>query len=295
MKSAGIAPADPSRPLCAMAGAKPRGPAGCLAGRLVLVTRPREQSAALVSAIEAAGGKAQVLPSLAIGPVADSAPLDAALADLPGYDLVVFVSVNAVREAVARCAVLGLPGLGGISLAAAPGPATAAALGEAGAGAVVTPAERFDSAGLIAELSARACRPRRALILRGMDDDSPGSAGAGREELGRWLGENGASVDMLACYRRVWARLGAAQLATLVEGPVPDAAIVASSEGARALAAMLGSPGRAWLAGVPMFVPHERIARTMAGLGFAAVHVTAGGDAGMMRGLVRYFAGGVDE
>jgi uroporphyrinogen-III synthase len=259
------------------------------------VTRPREQSAALVRAIEAAGGVAQVLPTLDIGAVADSASLDVALGGLHTYELVVFVSANAVRETRARCTSLGLPGLDRIRLAAAPGPGTAAALIDAGVEQVIVPAERFDSEGLISAFSARKCRPASVLLLRGTDEDNSAGAGAGREELVHWLRENGASVEVLACYRRVYAQLNPAELATLISGPAPDATLVSSSEGGRALAAMLGHPGTGWLADVPVFVPHERIARTMGELGFATVHATEGGDGGLMRGLASHFGGGASE
>lgn len=263
-----------------------------LDGLSLLVTRPREQAVALVRAIEAAGGTARVLPTLEIGPVADSLPLDAALASLTQYGLVIFVSANAVREALARCAALGLPGLDRIALAAAPGPATAAALTASGVAEVVVPVERFDSEGLIAELSARDMRPARVLVLRGTDEENAGGAGAGREDLVRWLRENGASVEVLACYRRVYARLDPAELASMTAGPAPDATLVTSSEGGRALAAMIGNSGMAWIARVPMFVPHPRIARAMGDLGFSSVHLTEGGDVGLMRGLAAHFGTG---
>lgn len=274
-----------------MAGWQGEGLVRFLEGRVLLVTRPREQTDALVRAIEAAGGKAQLLPTLEIGGVTDSPALDDALRALQAYDIVVFVSANAVREALARCGVLGVSGIGAIQMAAAPGPATGAALREAGVARVIVPAERFDSEGLIAELNARGAQFTRALILRGMDDENAGSAGTGREELVRWLRARGATVDVLACYRRVWAQLAPSTLAALTAHPAPDATLVTSSEGGRALAAMLGQPGLAWLAQAPVFAPHPRIAETMTGLGFASVHVTEGGDAGLMHGLAVHFGG----
>jgi uroporphyrinogen-III synthase len=259
-----------------------------LEGRTMLVTRPLAQAVSLVRAIEAAGGKASVLPTLDILPVADSATLDAALASLSQYNLVVFVSANAVREAIARCSVLGLSGLDVISQAAAPGPGTAAALVAAGARNVVAPPARFDSEGLIAELAARVVQPTRVLILRGADEEAAGG-GTGREELARWLREKGASVEVQACYRRVHARLDPSELAAMIAGRAPDATLVTSSEGGRALVAMLGKQGVSWIAGVPVFVPHQRIAQAMDMAGFGEVHVTDGGDVGLMRGLEAYF------
>jgi uroporphyrinogen-III synthase len=257
----------------------------------MLVTRPLGQAVSLVRAIEAAGGKANVLPTLDILPVADNASLDAALATLSEYNLVVFVSANAVREAIARCSVLGLSGLDVISQAAAPGPGTAAALVAAGVRDVVAPPARFDSEGLVAELAARAVQPARVLILRGADEEAA-VGGAGREELARWLLGKGASVEVQACYRRVHARLDPTELAAMIAGPAPDATLVTSSEGGRALVAMLGKQGVSWLAGIPVFVPHQRIAQAMDKAGFREVHVTDGGDVGLVRGLSAYFGTG---
>ena len=292
MNSPGIAPAVAIRPAhvpeCPTSGVKAR----FLAGRTVLVTRPRAQAASLVRLIEAAGGKANVLPTLDILPVADSAPLDQALSNLSEFNLVVFVSANAVNAAIARCSMLRIAGLDVIFRAAAPGPGTAAALVAAGVRDVVAPPERFDSEGLIAELAARAVRPARALILRGADDESTGGAGVGREELVRWLRGSGAMVEVQACYRRARARLDPAELAAMIAGPVPDAALVTSSEGGRALISMLGDRGVSWIARAPLFVPHQRIADALGGAGFSEVRVTDGGDDGLMHGLESYFLTG---
>ena len=290
MNSPGIAPAVTTRPACAPDQPASSVMARFLDGRTVLVTRPLAQAAPLVSAIECAGGRARLLPTLDILPVADSACLDAALSNLSEYGLVVFVSANAVRAAIARCTVLGMAGLDRIARAAAPGPGTVAALAEAGVRDVVSPTARFDSEGLIAELAAWEARPARVLILRGSDGEKSGGGGVGREELVHWLRGYGASVDLQACYHRVPAHLDPAELAAMIGGPAPDATLVTSSEGGRALAAMLGSQGVSWVARAPVFVPHPRIADAMGAAGFGNVHVTAGGDDGLMRGLVAHFS-----
>jgi uroporphyrinogen-III synthase len=294
MSSPGVAPAVNIRPAHIPEHPERSAIVRFLEGRTVLVTRPLAQATPLIRFIEAAGGKASVLPTLDILPIADSAPLDAALSGLPGYDLVVFVSANAVSAAIARCSVLGIAGLEVISRAAAPGPGTAVALVAAGVREVVSPPARFDSEGLIAELAVRSVRTARALILRGADDENSGSGGSGREELVRWLRGNGASVELQACYRRVHARLGPAELAEMIAGPAPAATLVTSSEGGRALVSMLGDQGVTWIARTPVFVPHPRIAEALGGAGFSEVHVTDGGDSGLMRGLEGHFrTGGV--
>ena len=62
----------------------------------VLVTRPAAQAASWVTRLRAEGVAAEALPLLAIDALADKAPLRAAWAALASFDLVMFVSPNAV-------------------------------------------------------------------------------------------------------------------------------------------------------------------------------------------------------
>jgi uroporphyrinogen-III synthase len=153
------------------------------------------------------------------------------------------------------------------------------------------PADRFDSEGLIEVMDRAGIMPTRALILRGSDDAAT-HAGNGRELLSSWLEARGAELDVVACYRRRRAGLNPTRLAELLDGRVPDAILVTSSEGGENLMAMLGQAGAAWIAGIPVFVPHYRIAERMAALGACLVHVTGPGDAGLMTGLHSFFGSG---
>jgi uroporphyrinogen-III synthase len=85
----------------------------------VVVTRPPEQAAGLVRRLEALGYEVAVCPLIAVEPLGDE-PID-----LAPYDWVVVTSANGARELVRRAA--GRP-----RRMAAIGPATAAALREAG-------------------------------------------------------------------------------------------------------------------------------------------------------------------
>jgi uroporphyrinogen III methyltransferase / synthase len=100
-----------------------------LAGRVVLVTRAREQAAAFAALLEEAGGTVMLVPTIAIEPPDSWEPLDAALARAAQYRWAVFTSVNGV-EMVRRH--LAQSGRGSDVLAscriAAIGPATAEAL-----------------------------------------------------------------------------------------------------------------------------------------------------------------------
>lgn len=273
-------------------------PAGRLAaaqvlrGRAVLMTRPRQQAEALAVAIAAAGGVALRFPTLLIEPLLESAVLDAALRRLGEFDLVVFVSANAAHQAQARCHALGVPGLALLRCAAAPGPATATLLAGLGVAKVIAPATRFDSDGLIEAIDGSGLRPASVLILRGADAAGDGAAGTGREQLAAWLAGRGAAVEVVASYRRVALQLAAGEIDSLLARCAPDALVVTSSEGGQRLMQLLGDRGRTWLASVPVFVPHLRIAACMRTLGLSDIHLTPGGDGGIMDSLSAHFRQG---
>ena len=73
---------------------------GPLAGRTVVVTRPRGQADGLAGAIAAAGGTALLFPLLEISPADDPRPLAEAVDRLADTAVAVFVSPNAVDHAL---------------------------------------------------------------------------------------------------------------------------------------------------------------------------------------------------
>lgn len=256
-------------------------PAPALAGRHIVVTRPPAQAAALASAIEAAGGVAVLFPVLEIGDPPDTAALDAAMARLDQFDLAVFVSPNAVERGLAAVTSRRAwpPGL----RAAAMGPASAAALRRGGVQEVLLPADGSDSEALLAcpELQAERIRGRQIVVFRG---------DGGRELLAESLLARGAGVERVTCYRRGRPALDAAPLrAQLAEGAIA-AVTVTSSEGLRNLVAMVGTDGAAQLKDCPLFAAHARICAEAQRMGFRRALRTAAGDAGLLAGLVGYFA-----
>ena len=75
-------------------------PTGPLAGKTIVVTRPRAQAGPLAAAIAAQGGQPLIFPLLEISPAADVQPLADAVARLADYSLAVFISPNAVDYAL---------------------------------------------------------------------------------------------------------------------------------------------------------------------------------------------------
>jgi uroporphyrinogen-III synthase len=250
-------------------------PGGPLAGAGILITRPARQAAGLARRIDALGGAAIVFPAIVILPPAEVLPLARAHAALAGYDFAVFVSANAVEY--------GAPDprrWPATLLAFAPGPGTAEALADVGIGNARVPATTFDSDGLLALPELAQPAGKRVLIFRG---------DGGREQLGAALRARGAHVDYVACYRRAKPHSGVAGLAEAFAGRRIDAVTITSSEGLDNLWEIVDAATRAAWLRCPTFVPHPRIAERARALGLPAVE-TAGSDAGLIAGLLQWFA-----
>jgi uroporphyrinogen-III synthase len=247
-----------------------------LEGRGIIVTRPQRQAAVFAAKIGALGGVPIVWPAIVILPPPDRAPLERAHATLDRYDIAIFVSANAVefgapanRTWPARLATY------------APGPGTAETLASVGIANAHVPVTSFDSEGLL-ELPALAdVTGKQIVIFRGE---------GGREFLGRTLRARGASVDHVPCYRRVAPQSGADGLIEAMRNGRAHALTLTSSEGLDNLIGALGPAGYPLVAQIPVFAAHPRIGERAREHGLRAIE-TAGGDAGLIAGLVDWFAG----
>jgi uroporphyrinogen-III synthase len=173
-----------------------------LAGVGVLVTRPEHQAHHLCRLIEAEGGSSVLLPALEIRPSAERAAIRAAIGPVDRFNLVVFVSANAVR-------------FGGDLLGqrrdlkiAAIGRATALALNVAGHRVSIIPRGGSDSEALLAAPELRHMSGQRVLIVRGR---------GGRELLGDTLAARGAHVAYADVYERHPAHPSRERLAEVEE------------------------------------------------------------------------------
>ena len=244
-----------------------------LAGLNIAVTRPREQAAALAQRIAQAGGKAILFPLLGIGPAADLQALHAIVARLHEFHLAIFISPNAVQYGMAAIRAAG--DLPPELRVATVGQGSAKALRELGIADVIAPAENFDSEGLLAVPELQNVAGWRVLIFRG---------DGGRELLGDTLKERGATVEYAACYRRSKPQQDAA---VLLEA-APDAITVTSSEALGYLWQMPDDAQRGNLSGIPLFVPHARIAGLAQQQGWRQVLLTGAGDDGLLSALIAW-------
>lgn len=245
-----------------------------LAGRRVLVTRPREQAQALERLVREAGGEPVCVPAIEIRDLADLAPFHAVADRLASFDLAVFVSRNAVCRALDLLAGRSWPARLKVATV---GPGSRAELEKRGFANVVAPAASSDSEALLALPELAAVRGSRIVIFRGE---------GGRELLGQELAARGASVEHAACYRRVVPE-GATMRAAWAGGI--DAVTVSSAEGLANLLAMLGEGAARRLSTIPFFVPHPRVAGEARRRGLQRTIVAGPGDAEMAAALVAHF------
>jgi len=194
-----------------------------------VVTRAREQAAAMCEALTKQGAEPVVFPTIAFERVtADSKPLSS-------YDWVLFTSVNGVRyftEQLEPAEAAAWP----ISVKiAAVGPVTRAALLARGLPVHAMP-EEFHAEALVAAIGH--LTGARVLVPR---------ADIGRPDLVRALERAGAVVHDIVVYRTIPAEPDPVSLAALRRGV--DAVTFTSPSTVRNFLAILGDEGRALLAG----------------------------------------------
>lgn len=162
-----------------------------LFGQRIVVTRPREQAAALCGPLEELGAEVLVQPAIEIGPPDDWSPVDAALARLADFDWLVFSSSNGVRILIDRLLDSGrdLRALGSVRLAAI-GPGTADELARYRLFADLVPADEFRAESLASALAGGA-GGKRFLLAR---------ASRGREVLADELAAAGGIVEQVVVY-----------------------------------------------------------------------------------------------
>ncbi|MDP6980901.1 MAG: uroporphyrinogen-III C-methyltransferase [Myxococcota bacterium] len=168
-----------------------------LFGKRVLVTRTREQSGDMASALRAGGAEPVLLPMIELVPALETGGLDDALAHLDRYDGLLFTSANTVRAFARRARELELDeefaGLRARVLCI--GPQSARAALEAGLPVHLTGSGRGDSESFLREVVEVLSPSGRRFLLPRSD--------IGRDVVPDGLRARGGEVDAVEAYRNV--------------------------------------------------------------------------------------------
>ena len=244
-----------------------------LNGLHIAVTRPINQAASLCEAIRHHGGYAAEFPLLAIAPLQDYREFDQAIAALEHADWAIFISTNAVDNAMHRV----LQRYGNVPENvnfAAIGHQTAKELARYGVHNVLTPHTRFDSETLLALAEMHDVANKTVIIFRGL---------GGREVLADTLKSRGAKVIFAESYRRINPQTDTQLLNHLWQHGKLDAIIVTSSEAMRNLLEM--SAESEWLRHITLCVNHARIAELPLQFGLKVLVADAPGDDAVIKCL----------
>jgi len=204
-----------------------------LAGRTIVVTRPRRQASRLSRELEALGACVIELPTIEIVPPDSYEPLDAALRDLQRYEWLIVTSANTARVLGERLALVHFDPSSFPGQVVAVGAATAAALREAGFRVGLVPAK------YVAESVVDALRDRvagsRVLLAR---------AAVARDVIPDELRRMGSVVDVVDAYRTIVPEESAGLVRGIFMGlPLPDAVTFTSSSTVTNFFHLLGEAG----------------------------------------------------
>ena len=192
-----------------------------LAGRTIVVTRPRDQARSFSALLEESGARVIESPAIEIRPPRSWKAADRAIDTLSSYGLLIFTSVNGADRFFERLTYRGVDirDLKGIDVYAI-GPATADAVRTRGVLVAAVP-EDHRAEGVAAILARRPLVGERILIPR---------AEIARDMLPREIKRRGAYVDVVSVYRAIPSRRGLPEVRTaLREGGIDMLTFTSSS------------------------------------------------------------------
>lgn len=245
-----------------------------LSGQRVLITRPAHQQPPLITGLQARGAKTISLPLLAItapsrGDQADV--LRRQLLALDSYELLVFISSNAVREGCKAIDDYWPQFPVGLDLLAI-GPSTEALAEELTGQRVRSAAGGMTSEDLLELDSFTNIEGRRIGIFRGE---------GGRDFLAQQLRKRGAQVDYFDVYRREELNYEDTQVREALIESEPTLLTAMSGQTLQALRGLidqLSEPQADKLLTLPVIVPSQRVRDLAAEMGFENPIAAPGAD-----------------
>ncbi len=247
-----------------------------LYGLHVVVTRPCHQAGNFVDLLQKAGAIAHTFPLLQIEPV-KQAPTTLKELSSGTYDLVIFISANAVIHALA-C----LPPYTHWqnTRIAAIGKQTAQTLQNHHLPVALFPAQGFRSEDLLELPDMHNLQAKNILIVRGQ---------GGREFLADSLRERGANVEYANVYQRCQAQQNSHFLIHLHQQSWLGIICITSSESLTQLLRLVthDAVDNGWIQNVPLLVGSERTAQDASAAGFKQIISAANpSDEAMLQALL---------
>ncbi|NVM56749.1 MAG: uroporphyrinogen-III C-methyltransferase, partial [Desulfobacterales bacterium] len=201
-----------------------------LFGKIVVVTRAREQASRLVERLSALGAECLECPTIKVVPPEDWSPLDAAIDGLYAYDWVVFTSQNGVSFFFDRLYEKGkdVRALTDVRTVAI-GPATAKRLRDFGLNSDIVP-KTYQAESIVEAFKKEPVKGKRVLLPRAKE---------ARPILPVELGKMGAVVDEVVAYETEQVRENVEVLIKRLEEGSIDLVTFSSSSTVRNFKALL--------------------------------------------------------
>ncbi len=253
-----------------------------LIDKQVVVTRPAMQAQGFTQLVQQAGGRVLAFPVLAIEAASDLIPARRVLTQVVDYDVVLFISTNAVGFGLALLDAVQMQALRQVCTVGAIGKKTAQALQQHHVPVRLVPDNGYTSEDLLALPVLQDLTSRRVLIVRGQ---------GGRETLATTLSQRGATVDYADVYQRVCPPVSPNVLKQHHDQQQLGIIAVTSGEGLQNLLVILENPD--WIKNVPLLVGSHRLATLARQVGFTGEIVIAENpsDEAMFYALVEWVSG----
>ncbi len=251
-----------------------------LQGQVILNTRPEQQQAALTASLEQEGARVLSFAVIEIKPIELTAAQHRLARDISRYDILLFVSRNAVDGAFRF--------IDATQLAAGTcfgviGAATRLALADrvVNLGSCLVAGEPYNSEALLDAAALRQVAGKQVLIFRGQ---------AGRNLLGDELVARGARVDYCEVYRRLLPRRDVSVFKRLVATGFPTLVLLTSNEGIRNLFELVDATMADRLLQIPWLLISERMRESALKLGHNGSVLIArhAGDKGIQQAICEW-------
>lgn len=243
-----------------------------LRNRVVLVTRPEHQQSGFVRLLQENTAQAFSFPTIEIKPVCVTEQLNIILRKINEFDLLVFVSANAVVYATKLLQQLDLSINSIEAEIAVIGSATSQEAVKAGFKINYQPETGYNSEALLglSDMQEAAISGKQVLIFRGI---------GGLEDLANGLRQRGAVTAYAEVYQRVIPDIDGEvdrfQLSNHWDKFRINTVTVTSNEALKNLYDMLDSPGRDAMLKADLIVPSQRCFKLARSLGFESVTVAS--------------------